>query len=71
MAQTFSARNPDRQRKDLALSTLRIAKLIRLNAPSVIVANEIACFVRESSRLYGDALIRALGGILGNMKRKQ
>ena len=71
MAQASSVPTPERQRKRLTRRALRIAKLIRLDAPAVIVANEIAVFVRESSRLYSDTLIRALGGILGNMKRKQ
>ncbi|MFH1924639.1 MAG: hypothetical protein ABIP48_32710, partial [Planctomycetota bacterium] len=62
-------RNPERRRKCLTRRALRIANLIHLDAPSVIVANEIATFVRESSRLYGDMLVESLGGILGNMKR--
>ncbi|MFH1922622.1 MAG: hypothetical protein ABIP48_22390 [Planctomycetota bacterium] len=48
-----------------------IAKLVELNAPAVIVASRIACFVREASRVYGDALNRELGEVLAAMKKSQ
>lgn len=71
MAQASSVRNPERRRRCLTRRALRIANLIHHDAPAVLVANDIAIFVRESSRLYGDTLNTALAGILANMKRKR
>ena len=46
-----------------------IARLVEIDAPAVIVTSRIACFVREASKVYGDALDLELGLMLAAIKR--
>jgi len=55
--------------KTLPERAREIAKLVELNAPAVIVSSRIACFVREASRVYGDALDLELGLMLEAIKK--
>jgi len=65
---------PDRQqerlRKGLAKRAHRIGRHIDRDTPAVIVANDIAVFVRESSRVYGADLDHALDGILRTLPQR-
>ncbi|MFH1918514.1 MAG: hypothetical protein ABIP48_01320 [Planctomycetota bacterium] len=62
--------DPKRQRARLTKAATQLATLIRTDAPEIIVANRIAVFVRESSRLYGETLVRELGIVLEDTKGK-